>query len=175
MDLTRVVQLFLIHLMSLGLNSAESGETDVAPHDTTSDEFSTPNIPSRFSWGYSNGSSTPSERRDPASAEADDDEDPQARVLYWIPTTCDSLSERGYTCVGCGESLHCMAGNFALKAICYGRRPYCYNGVCSYIRGEKCQKEGLETAQTDILPNNATITDEIQPAVSNVDAIEGSM
>ncbi|KAL4708984.1 hypothetical protein ACJJTC_005845 [Scirpophaga incertulas] len=60
------------------------------------------------------------------------------RAVYWIPYSCDSLLERGYTCYSCTESLHCMGGNFALKAICGGRRPFCYNGVCSDLRSAKC-------------------------------------
>ncbi|XP_053610750.1 uncharacterized protein LOC128675389 [Plodia interpunctella] len=67
--------------------------------------------------------------------------DPESRVVYWIPTQCDSMFERGYTCYSCGEAMHCMLGNVGLLALCYGRRPYCNNGVCSDIPSQKCKAE----------------------------------
>ncbi|KAL0871161.1 hypothetical protein ABMA27_004937 [Loxostege sticticalis] len=170
MDLSKIMVFFLTYLISLDFNSAESGDSDAGLQDIElSDETTTPYVSPRFTLAFSKGSPRATsvfERRSQALVEkdVDDVDDPQARAVYWIPTNCDSLSERGYTCIGCGESLHCMGGNFALKAICLGRRPYCHNGVCSSIPGEKCKNEG-HIANPAVQPGHEThIADQtIQP------------
>ncbi|XP_059052738.1 uncharacterized protein LOC131847240 [Achroia grisella] len=64
--------------------------------------------------------------------------DGEGRAIYWYPTPCSFRAEGGYTCYSCRESLHCLPGNVGLLAFCYGRRPYCSNGVCSDVNEEKC-------------------------------------
>ncbi|XP_060804960.1 uncharacterized protein LOC132902747 [Amyelois transitella] len=97
-------------------------------------------VPSRFEVA----SSEPNDAGKPS--------DPESRVVYWIPTSCDSMFERGYTCYSCGEAMHCMLGNVGLLALCYGRRPYCNNGICSDIPTTKCkikhEEELLNATQT---------------------------